>query len=86
MTSEEKAKQLIYKHHSISGIERFAKGYALITVNEIIEQWEYIDTYLANGCGNLSTNLAYWHEVKKYIIAYNMNTNVHPLSNELDRE
>lgn len=65
MTSKEKAKQLIDKHYSISGHSRFSKEYALITVNEIIEQWEYIDTHLADGRGELNPNLKYWYEVKK---------------------
>jgi len=48
MTPEEKAEQLIDKHYSISGQLRFAKGYALVTVIEIIEQLGNINICLAN--------------------------------------
>ena len=67
MTPKEKAEQLIDKHYAISGQPRFSKGYALITVNEVIEQWEYINTYLADGRGELNPNLKYWYEVKKCV-------------------
>ena len=36
-----------------------------VAVDEIIEQWEYIDTYLANGKGEFNPNLNYWKNVKK---------------------
>jgi hypothetical protein len=42
-----------------------AKQCALIAVNEIIGQWEYIDTYLADMGGELNLNLKYWISVKK---------------------
>jgi hypothetical protein len=42
-----------------------AKQCALIAVNEIIRQWEYIDTYLADMGGELNPNLKYWISVKK---------------------
>lgn len=70
MTPQEKAKYLIGKHFSISEQVIFSKTYALITVNEIIEQWEYIDTYLADGRGELNPNLQYWYDVKKYVEAF----------------
>ena len=38
---------------------------ALTAVSEIIEQWEYIDAYIANGMGELNPNLKYWLEVKQ---------------------
>lgn len=60
MSPEEKAKQLINKHDSIE--------HTLITVNEVIEQWEYIDTYLADLCGELNPNLKYWYEVKAFLL------------------
>jgi uncharacterized protein YhfF len=59
MTSKEKAEELIKKHNSIE--------HAIITVNEIIKQWEYIDAYLANLGGELNTNLNYWYEVETEI-------------------
>jgi hypothetical protein len=41
-----------------------AKQCALIAVQEIIDQWEYIDTYLANLNGEFNPNLHYWQEVE----------------------
>jgi len=40
---------------------------ALICVDEIIEQWIHIDTYLGDGRGELNPNLKYWQEVKQEI-------------------
>lgn len=40
---------------------------ALIAVDNIIEQWDYIDTYLGDGNGELNPNLAYWYKVKECI-------------------
>lgn len=40
---------------------------ALIAVNEVIDQWIIIDTYLGNGQGQLNPNLKYWLSVKKEI-------------------
>ena len=61
MTPEEKANQLITKKGSIK--------HALITVNEVIEQWEYIDIYLADGRGEFNPNLRYWYNVKTHLLA-----------------
>ena len=44
-----------------------AKQCALICVEEIIEQWEYIDTYLADKKGELNPNLKFWLKVKEEI-------------------
>ena len=41
--------------------------HALIAVDEIIEQWIHIDTYLGDGRGELNPNLKYWQEVKQEI-------------------
>jgi tetrahydromethanopterin S-methyltransferase subunit B len=41
-----------------------AKKRATIAVDEIIEQWEYIDTYLADMNKGLNPNLNYWKNVK----------------------
>jgi hypothetical protein len=43
------------------------KDCAIVAVDEIIEQWEYIDTYIADLGGKLNPNLKYWQEVKKEI-------------------
>lgn len=64
MNTKEKAEELLKKFDLPTGLmssER--KECALIAANEIIEQWEYIDTYLANGMGTLNPNLKYWQEV-----------------------
>jgi hypothetical protein len=72
MTPQEKAKELIEKYEGelvVRTTYGTPKGCAYIAVNEIIEQWEYIDTYLADGRGELTPNLKYWYEVKKWIEA-----------------
>lgn len=70
MEPKEKATELYKKMHSVIETpsnklrKQRAKETALIAVNEIIEQWNYIDTYLANGNGELNPNLKYWYAVK----------------------
>lgn len=80
MTPKEKAKELIEKFkpnvycYSGSGMltntydEETAQHYsiqcAIIAVDEIIDQWDYVDTYLANLGGEFNPNLRYWQEVK----------------------
>ena len=73
MTPKEKAIDLVDKFNPYAldsasdksrGGEVSAKQCALIAVDEIIEQWIYIDTYLGNGNGELNPNLKYWTEVK----------------------
>jgi hypothetical protein len=44
-----------------------AKQCALIAVDEIIQQWEVIDTYIADFGGQLNQSLKYWQEVKQEI-------------------
>ena len=41
---------------------------AVLTAEEVISQWEYIDTYLADLDGKLNPNLDYWSEVKNRIV------------------
>ncbi|WP_296683527.1 hypothetical protein [Flavobacterium sp.] len=74
MTPKEKAIELVnkFKHNLFD--KRNVKIYtedaiecALIVVDEIIKQWEYIDTYLSNMNGELNPNLKYWYEVKQEI-------------------
>jgi len=72
MSPQEKADQLInnfYLENIRWGLIT-AKNHALICVDEIILQWEYIDTYLADGNGELNPNLKYWYEVRKGIENY----------------
>ena len=70
---KEKAKELVekfkqYADNSTYGYEQEAdKQCALIAINEIIEQWEYIDTYLADLKGELNPNLKFWIEVEQEI-------------------
>ena len=54
-----------YPHRIISQ----AKAVALIEVGDIIEQWEYIDTFLADLGGKLNPNLGFWYAVKKELEA-----------------
>ena len=68
LTPKEKAKELVEKYRSISLLEKYnAKQCALIAVNEIIEQWDYLDTYLADIGGMANPNLNYWLQVKNEI-------------------
>lgn len=52
---------------NISAIET-TKGICNILIDEVIEQWDYIDTYLADDGGNLNPNLKYWYDVKAALI------------------
>ena len=71
MTPKEKAKQLYDKmkfetefNSQPSTVHGMCKKLALVCVDEVISQWDYIDTYLADLNGELNPNLKYWHEVK----------------------
>jgi len=66
-TPKEKAQELVDKfmpHSTGNSNSNEAIECALIAVYEIIDQWEYIHAYIANGMGELSPNLIYWYEVK----------------------
>jgi len=74
MTPKEKAKELLWKYLPI--LEGWkcedsnkAKQCALIAVDEIIQQWEVIDTYIADFGGELNQSLKFWQEVKQEIQA-----------------
>jgi hypothetical protein len=64
MTPKEKAEQ-IKKRFKDRGYtnEVEIKEMSLIVVNEVVEQWELIDTYLKDGNGELNPNLRYWYGV-----------------------
>jgi len=70
-TPKEKAKELFIKFYVIelsdgTHLDKEASlECALVAVGEIIEQWQYIHAYIANGMGELSPNLKYWYEVKE---------------------
>jgi hypothetical protein len=68
MTPKEKSKELVDKF-SLVGLQQREEGIecALIAVDEIIEQWIYIDTYLADLKGQFNPNLKFWLEVKQEI-------------------
>ena len=59
ISPKQKAIELVDKHYSISGIQRFSKAYALITVNEIIEALV--------GCHTVEEYGNYWYNVKSEI-------------------
>lgn len=74
MTPKEKAQEIFNKFYFAQDKDGFysvskyrARECAYIALDEIIGQWEYIDTYLANGSGDLNPNLKYWYEVKKEV-------------------
>jgi uncharacterized protein YhfF len=76
MTAKEKAKEFFDKYYIVCqeyteeiqcSIQ--AKQCALIAVDEIIQQWEVIDTYIADLGGQLNQSLKYWQEVKQEIQA-----------------
>ena len=74
MTSKEKALELINKfsnevgHMSNNLNDAIGKEMALICADEIIDQWEYIDTYISDLGGKLNPNLKYWLEVKEELL------------------
>lgn len=79
MTPKEKAQKIFDLYDDISWTEKvtgcgdvelflpdeIVKKFGLIAINEVIEQWDYVDTYLADLGGELNPNLRYWYEVKK---------------------
>jgi hypothetical protein len=70
MTPKEKAKELVYKFKDVADayyINEKSKERALIAVDEIIQQWEIIDTYIADFGGKLNQSLKYWQQVKTEI-------------------
>lgn len=82
MTPKEKAQELFdkFSNHVIV-CKDYDGGYDLyefhknsqkcawLAVDEIIKQWEYVNTYLADLDGELNPNLIFWYEVKKEIEA-----------------
>jgi hypothetical protein len=74
MSAQDKAKQLVEKYYNLFSIQleneismMEAKRCALLAVQEIILQWDYIDTYIADLKGALNPNLKYWLQVKTEI-------------------
>ena len=59
ITPKQKAIELVDKYYSISGMMRFSKAYALITVDEIIKA--LVGCHTAEEYGN------YWFNVKSEI-------------------
>jgi protein-tyrosine-phosphatase len=73
MTPKEKADELFNKMDMIIYTDQDhdsqCKRCALIAVDEIIQQWEVIDTYVADFGGKLNQSLKFWQEVKQEIQA-----------------
>ena len=75
MTPKEKSTQILDKFRTnvvlwSGGSETETENVrqcALIVVKEVIEQWDYIDTYLADMNGELNPNLKYWYDVREEI-------------------
>lgn len=76
MTPKEKATSIYNQHYvllleadsDISQevlISMLAKKCALLSVKEVVEQWEVIDTYISDGRGELNQSLKYWYEVRE---------------------
>ena len=72
MTPKDKANEIFNKfyfaknkdgYHSMNRYR--TRECAYIALNEIIDQWEYINIYLADGSGELNPDLKYWYEVKR---------------------
>lgn len=64
MTPKEKVEQILNHFRDLGYTnEKEIKEMSLIVANEVTEQWEYIDTYLADLGGQLNPNLKYWYEV-----------------------
>jgi len=63
-TPKEKADELFKKMKGFRVKHSHSKKCAIVAVDEIIEQWEYIDTYISDLGGKLNPNLKYWQEVK----------------------
>lgn len=62
MNPKKKAKQIIKVFKELE--RQKSKQSAEVLVDEVINQWEYVDTYLADLGGELNPNLRYWQEVK----------------------
>lgn len=67
MEVKDKAEELVNKMHKANWkmTNYSAVSCAMVCVDEIISQWEYIDTYLADLKGDLNPNLRYWYSVKQ---------------------
>lgn len=68
MTPKQEAKKLIKSYYLPFPFQKLSFNFALIAVDKIIEQWEIVDAYLADGQGELNPNLKYWLEVKDEIL------------------
>jgi hypothetical protein len=75
MAPKEKSKELFYNFYEIHSDDidfgmnkEIAKKCALIAVDEVIQQCEVSDTYIADFGGKINKSLEYWEEVKQEII------------------
>ena len=67
MTPKEKAESIYHQYTNLGIDDKTSIQCAIIAINEIIKQWEYIDTYLADMNGELNPNLKYWYKVRAVI-------------------
>jgi hypothetical protein len=64
MTPKEKAEQIQKRFKDRGYInDSEIKEMSLIVANEVTEQWEYVNTHLADLNGQLNPNLKYWYDV-----------------------
>lgn len=61
---KQKAEELVDKYITAGCLFANAIECAKIAVDEIIDQWFMIDTYLGDWNRELNPNLRYWQEVK----------------------
>lgn len=67
MTAQEKAKELVAKMEKdfqYFASREIAIKHALIAVDEIIKQWEYVDSILIDCWSPNKIGLNYWNQVK----------------------
>lgn len=75
MEAKDKAKALVEKYFeelfeyipNIADRMKAAKQCALIACAEVLKQWEYVDTHIADLGGQLSPNYKFWLEVEQEI-------------------
>lgn len=74
MEAKYKAKEIFNRIRFTSGenmncsvCDCVVKPIALYMVSEILKQWEYVDTHIADLGGKLSPNYKYWLEVEQEI-------------------
>ena len=69
MTPKQKSEQIIktFKNKGYSDPSEI-NILSLILIDEVIGQWEYIDTYLSDFRGVFNPNLKFWYSVREFFI------------------